>query len=53
MTTFGIKNISEMFSIGKVVLSDDIKENFFVCDLEVVRSMLRRRLIAGAPLEDD
>jgi len=42
-----------MILIGDVVLSDDIKENFFVCDLEACKGACCVEGDSGAPLEDE
>lgn len=42
-----------MILVGNVVLSDDIKENFFVCDLEACKGACCVEGDAGAPLEDE
>lgn len=42
-----------MILVGNAVLSDDIKENFFVCDLEACKGACCVEGDAGAPLEDD
>lgn len=41
-----------MILVGKAVLSDDIKENFFVCDLGRCKGACCVEGDAGAPLED-
>lgn len=41
-----------MILVGKAVLSDDIKENFFVCDLEKCKGACCVEGDAGAPLEE-
>ncbi|MGY6558371.1 MAG: DUF3109 family protein [Nitritalea sp.] len=41
-----------MIVIGKTVLSDDIKEQFFVCNLEKCKGACCVEGDAGAPLED-
>ena len=46
------KNI-RMILVGDVVLSDDIKENFFVCDLEACKGACCVEGDSGAPLEDE
>jgi hypothetical protein len=46
------KNI-QMILVGDVVLSDDIKENFFVCDLEACKGACCVEGDSGAPLEDE
>ena len=45
--------ILSSFSVGNAVLSDDIKENFFVCDLEACKGACCVEGDSGAPLEDD
>jgi len=42
-----------MILVGNAVLSDDIKENFFVCDLEACKGACCVEGDAGAPLEDE
>lgn len=42
-----------MILVGKAVLSDDIKDNFFVCDLEKCKGACCVEGDAGAPLEED
>lgn len=42
-----------MILVGNAVLSDDIKENFFVCDLDACKGACCVEGDAGAPLEDD
>ena len=42
-----------MILVGDVVLSDDIKENFFVCDLEACKGACCVEGDSGAPLEDE
>ena len=42
-----------MILVGKAVLSDDIKENFFVCDLEKCKGACCVEGDAGAPLEEE
>lgn len=42
-----------MIVAGKAVLSDDIKENFFVCDLDKCKGACCVEGDAGAPLEDE
>ena len=42
-----------MILVGNVVLSDDIKENFFVCDLEACKGACCVDGDAGAPLEKE
>lgn len=42
-----------MILVGDVVLSDDIKEKFFVCDLEACKGACCVEGDAGAPLEDE
>jgi len=42
-----------MILVGNAVLSDDIKENFFVCDLEACKGACCVEGDSGAPLEDD
>jgi len=42
-----------MILVGKAVLSDDIKENFFVCDLEKCKGACCEEGDAGAPLEEE
>ncbi|WP_143962233.1 DUF3109 family protein [Litoribacter populi] len=42
-----------MILVGKAVLSDDIKDHFFVCDLEKCKGACCVEGDAGAPLEDD
>jgi hypothetical protein len=41
-----------MILVGKAVISDDVKENFFVCDLEKCKGACCVEGDAGAPLED-
>ena len=48
-----LKKISPMILVGNVVLSDDIKENFFVCDLEACKGACCVEGDSGAPLDDD
>jgi hypothetical protein len=42
-----------MILVGNAVLSDDIKEHFFVCDLEKCKGACCVEGDAGAPLEDE
>jgi hypothetical protein len=42
-----------MILVGNVVLSDDIKENFFLCDLEACKGACCVEGDSGAPLDDD
>src|SRR5690606_3878346 len=42
-----------MILVGKAVLSDDVKENFFVCDLEQCKGACCVEGDAGAPLEEE
>ena len=42
-----------MILVGNVVLSDDIKENFFVCDLEACKGACCVDGDSGAPLKDE
>lgn len=42
-----------MILVGQAVISDDIKENFFVCDLEKCKGACCVEGDAGAPLEDE
>ncbi|HLT08893.1 MAG TPA: DUF3109 family protein [Cyclobacteriaceae bacterium] len=42
-----------MILVGKAVLSDDVKENFFVCDLEKCKGACCVEGDAGAPLEEE
>lgn len=42
-----------MILVGNAVLSDDIKENYFVCDLMACKGACCVEGDAGAPLEDD
>ncbi len=42
-----------MILIGNAVISDDIKEQFFVCDLEKCKGACCVEGDSGAPLEDD
>lgn len=42
-----------MILVGKAVISDDIKENFFVCDLGKCKGACCVEGDAGAPLEDN
>ncbi|MEX2593127.1 MAG: DUF3109 family protein [Anditalea sp.] len=42
-----------MILVGKAVISDDIKENFFVCDLGKCKGACCVEGDAGAPLEDE
>ncbi len=42
-----------MILVGNAVLSDDIKENFFVCDLEACKGACCVEGDSGAPLEED
>ena len=42
-----------MILVGNAVLSDDIKENFFVCDLEACKGACCVEGDAGAPLEEE
>ena len=51
LLTFEKKKI--MILVGNAVLSDDIKENFFVCDLEACKGACCVEGDAGAPLEDE
>jgi hypothetical protein len=46
-------NIIGMILVGKAVLSDDIKENFFVCDLNKCKGACCVEGDAGAPLEEE
>ena len=48
-----MKKIAPMILVGNAVLSDDIKENFFVCDLEACKGACCVEGDSGAPLEDD
>ena len=48
-----LKKIIPMILVGNAVLSDDIKENFFVCDLEACKGACCVEGDSGAPLEDD
>ena len=48
-----LKKITPMILVGNAVLSDDIKENFFVCDLEACKGACCVEGDSGAPLEDD
>lgn len=41
-----------MILVGKAVISDDIKDNFFVCDLEKCKGACCVEGDAGAPLDD-
>ena len=45
--------ILPMILVGNVVLSDDIKENFFVCDLEACKGACCVEGDSGAPLDDE
>lgn len=42
-----------MILVGNAVLSDDIKENFFVCDLAACKGACCVEGDSGAPLEED
>ena len=42
-----------MILVDQVVLSDDIKENFFVCDLEACKGACCVEGDAGAPVTDE
>jgi hypothetical protein len=42
-----------MILVGNAVISDDIKENYFVCDLEACKGACCVEGDAGAPLEDE
>jgi len=42
-----------MIVVGKAVISDDIKNNFFVCDLDKCKGACCVEGDAGAPLEDE
>lgn len=42
-----------MILVGNAVISDDIKEQFFVCDLEKCKGACCVEGDSGAPLEDD
>ena len=42
-----------MILVGKTVISDDIKDNFFVCDLEKCKGACCVEGDAGAPLEEN
>ena len=42
-----------MILVEKAVISDDVKENFFVCDLEKCKGACCVEGDAGAPLEDE
>ena len=42
-----------MILVGNAVISDDIKEQFFVCDLEKCKGACCVEGDAGAPLQDD
>lgn len=42
-----------MIVVGKAVLSDDIKDNFFVCDLDKCKGACCVEGDAGAPLEEE
>ncbi len=48
-----LKKITPMILVGNAVLSDDIKENLFVCDLEACKGACCVEGDSGAPLEDD
>ncbi len=48
-----LKKTTPMILVGNAVLSDDIKENFFVCDLEACKGACCVEGDSGAPLEDD
>ena len=48
-----LKKITPIILVGNAVLSDDIKENFFVCDLEACKGACCVEGDSGAPLEDD
>lgn len=48
-----LKKITPMILVGNAVLSDDIKENFFVCDLEACKGACCVEGDSGAPLEED
>ncbi len=48
-----LEKIIPMILVGNVVLSDDIKENFFVCDLEACKGACCVEGDSGAPLDDD
>ena len=48
-----LKKLTPMILVGNAVLSDDIKENFFVCDLEACKGACCVEGDSGAPLEDD
>jgi len=48
-----LEKIIPMILVGNVVLSDDIKENFFVCDLEACKGACCVEGDSGAPLEDN
>jgi len=43
----------DMILVGQAVISDDVKENFFVCDLEKCKGACCVEGDAGAPLEDE
>lgn len=48
-----LDNQQHMIVVGKAVLSDDIKDNFFVCDLDKCKGACCVEGDAGAPLEDE
>ena len=48
-----LEKIIPMILVGNVVLSDDIKENFFVCDLEACKGACCVEGDSGAPLDDN
>lgn len=45
--------LCRMIEFGKVILSDDVKEKFFVCNLEKCKGACCVEGDLGAPLEDD
>src|SRR5690554_4451394 len=42
-----------MIELGKVILSEDVKEKFFVCNLDKCKGVCCVEGDLGAPLEDD
>lgn len=48
-----LEKILPMILVGNVVLSDDIKESFFVCDLEACKGACCVEGDSGAPLDDN
>lgn len=53
LPTFVFKSDKKMILVGNAVISDDIKEQFFVCDLDKCKGACCVEGDSGAPLEDD